>query len=933
MATWQAAEPGSVAQDDAGNYHIRVAGQWQPAPKNSLLSDEHGAFHFDSEAIQAQKPPATPKAGAAGAGASSGTASTSSGNPIMDTINDIVAAGKGVTQAATQGALSIPHLAAHGLYGLLTGGKTDPSIISSGILGPPTMGPEGQALMQKLHALAAGATSGLPAANPAQAPGVNSLNAPSDNPLVANAERVVGNVSDILPAAGLAKAGLGGIKALGELGSGAATAEVPPLGMVTGETNPIARPIAGASGRPAAMAHNQAAADLHLPAQVGVMPGAKLGVPGPDGRLPLDVAKDAPNAVYQRVENALPTTELHPNAAQMVNNIGTNDMVVHSPDTQSLIDAQKQRLLAGPLSGKEVVDGQRALRFNGFKNKGSLDPENQALGDAQLKMADALHQHMVDTLPPNADVSVEQLVNARKTLAQIHTLDEARIGNNLNMHTLAKFGRDNPGVMDGPMADVAGFADRNPHVTGLPGAEERFNPSGVGKDVAAVDIKNPQSWIQPFFGARARAAITNRPAAPVAGLAADLNPIDRTPQPPPGMTAGPMGAPPAAAGPPGQIPQADVLAHGVEQPLPDALTSGPMGAPAPSGMPFAIPPDSVGAIHKIVKGRPGQQPPAPASRFVNDQEIPTQPEPAPVSPLGSRFGVQPDQPPLADHAGVISQGVPEGIVQPSGPNPRQPSPPNVPPAEGSRPVGPATSAGALDPEAHNQGVMQNVTSMVDRLHAKMRATDIVNPQAPGALHKILQHMATNLDPGTSDGAFFKDLSGRLASVNLTTSLRLPGNDTLGSAFGKTVLHNSGGTHAEFNDLSQDPAITILHEATHAATMEQLSKNPHLQYELSNVMAAAQDAPAVKALSEQDKYGVTARQKNGDLNPHEIVAEATANPRLQQALRDTPSRTTPGQSLYDDYKKAIGTALKFPPTAYNDPRFEKILNGYGSGSNA
>lgn len=647
MATWQAALPGTVVGDDKGNYQMRMAGQWQPMPKGSLIADEHGAYHFDTDAMTAATKAATPKAGAgdkAGAGAGdSGTASTSSGNPIMDTINDIVRAGSGVTQAATQGALNIPHLAAHGLYSLLTGGKTDPSIISSGILGPPTMGPEGQHLMQQLHSLASAATSGLPAANPAQAPGVHELNAPSDNPLVSNTQRVVGDVGDILPAAGLARSAVGGISALSKLGAGAAGAEVPPLGMVTGETNPIARNVAGSSARPAATAHNQAAADLHLPAQVGVPPGTPLGIPGPDGRLPLDVAKDAPNAVYKRVEQNLPTGPLHPNAAQMVNNVGANDMIVHSPDTQKLIDAQKQRLLSGDQSGSDVVGAQRALRFNGFRNKGSLDPEQGALGDAQLKMADALHEHMVQSLPPNANVSVEDLVNARKTLAQIHTLDDARVGNNLNMQTLAKFGRDNPGIMDGPMADVAGFADRNPHVTRLPGDEERFNPSGKLKDAAAVDIKNPQSWLQPFFGAGARASITNRPAVPVAGLASDLSERPLTAL----HTPGEVGPAPSRQEPLFHDP--NTVQPIPEDPRPDiALTQPPgtvQGQPYQHQRPLSSPP-AVGAPYQPPFGQGAPLRPVGTSGELS---------------LDNSFGhTYNGRPANGDYAAVRAEGVPDG---------------------------------------------------------------------------------------------------------------------------------------------------------------------------------------------------------------------------------------------------------------------------------
>jgi hypothetical protein len=252
-----------------------------------------------------------------------------------------------------------------------------------------------------------------------------------------------------------------------------------------------------------------------------------------------------------------------------------------------MIEAQKQRLLSGPLTGDQAVDAERALRYNGFKNQGLQDPENQALGSAQLKLSDAVHQHMQDTLPLNADVSMDQLAQARQSLAQIHTLQGALKGNNVNLQGLAKVHRDNPGLLTGDMAQIADFADKHPEVTGLPSNEERFNPSGVVKDVASIDLKSPQSYLQPFFGALARRSLTGAKVAPTtSGLGNDLAPIDRTPQAPPGMTAGPMGVPPAAAGQPGQIPLAELLAHGLEYGPPPGLSAGPMGAPAPQGMPF-----------------------------------------------------------------------------------------------------------------------------------------------------------------------------------------------------------------------------------------------------------------------------------------------------------------------------------------------------------
>jgi hypothetical protein len=357
------------------------------------------------------------------------------------------------------------------------------------------------------------------------------------------------------------------------------------FGMRTGAENPIARNVAGASAQPTVTAHNQAIADSVLGAQAGVPPGIKLSPQS------LEVAREAPNSVYERTAANIPTGPLSPNAARAVQDIGSDDLIVHSPDTQATIEAQKQRLLAQPMTGSQVVDAQRALRFNGFRNIGSENPEQLAIGSAQLKMADALHQHMVDTLPANAPVSAEQLQQARIALAQNHTIENALgPGGSINLQKLAKVHSDNPGMLTGPMADIAQFAFDHPEVTRLPSVGERFNPSGLVKDVASIDLKKPLSYVQPFFGAAARRALTGGAEAPqvhVTGLGGEFDPIDRTPQPPPGLTAStPQAPPPAAGGPPGQISLADLLSHGVEQHPAEGLSLAPETPPAQGGIPF-----------------------------------------------------------------------------------------------------------------------------------------------------------------------------------------------------------------------------------------------------------------------------------------------------------------------------------------------------------
>ncbi len=404
-----------------------------------------------------------------------------------------------------------------------------------------------------------------------------------------NVAPVLGDVASIAPVVGAVSGIAGGVRAAGAASAAETAASAPAAvakyGLRTAADNPIARNVAGESAQPAVTAHNQSIADPTIGAQAGVPVGTPLTQEN------LQAAQAAPNSVYARAEKAIPTGPLSPKAAQMVQGIGADDLVVHSPDTQATVETQKARLLSGDLSGSQVVNTSKALRFNGFRNSSSLDPEQIALGRAQLKMSDALHQHMMDTIPANADVSADQLSAARQALAQNHTVENFLKGNNVDLQGLARFHRNNPNILSGPLKDFAEFADLHPEVSALPSSAERFNPSGVAKDVASVDLKSPTTYLQPLFGGMARRALTGAAPpvrAPVTGLGGEFGPIEpQAPQPPPGMTAStPTAPPPAPAGPPGQIPLADLLSHGVEQSSAPGLSASPMGAPPAQGIPF-----------------------------------------------------------------------------------------------------------------------------------------------------------------------------------------------------------------------------------------------------------------------------------------------------------------------------------------------------------
>ncbi len=659
MATWQAAQPGTVIGDGQGNYQIRVNGQWQLMPKGSLTADEHGAYHFDSDVIHTAAPK-TPAANAAAAAAKPDpNANAAVGG--AETTEGPLGFANGVAELVGKGLGNMPMAAVHGVADIVsraTGQGGRPAA-------PPTF-------PLSKNAERVGSSIGSTLA-PQHAPDVEDQTqairqqaVPGEGIGNEYVAPVAGDVANALPLAGpLGRVGGAIDAAVAERGAAALPAETN-LGMRTGAENPIARNVAGSSAQPAVAAHNQAIADPALGAQAGVAPGTPLTPKA------LEDARAAPNSVYQRLEASLPTAPLSPAAVAKLPAAEGTDMVVHSPDVRAQISAQRERLTAAPLTGSEVVNGTKALRFNGFQNIASEDPERIALGRAQLQMSDALHQHVADTLPANAPVTLDQLSAARQALAQNHTVSNFLKGGNIDLQKLAKMHRDNPGLLTGPMADIADFADRHPEVTSLPSNEERFNPSGVTKDIAAVDLKSPATYLQPFFGAAARRRLTGAaraPNVPVTGLGGEFGPPvpqELSLQPPPGtalephqpqlatgnpqqqlplgtggMTASPPSAPPApAAGPPGQIPLADLLSHGVEQPLAEGLSLAPNAPSVPEGIPFAR-----NAAHE-------------AGGLTLDEML-----------QGPRtYGGAPSELPA-----VMSQGVPEGTVA-RAPQPNPPRP-------------------------------------------------------------------------------------------------------------------------------------------------------------------------------------------------------------------------------------------------------------------
>ncbi len=437
-----------------------------------------------------------------------------------------------------------------------------------------------------------------------------------------------------------------------EAGGGAASAlrGAPPtpmatetgIGLQSAGDSPFLAGAAGPSGLQVLSDANRAKATTALGARAGVPHGTDVNLDNLEtGRAPAD-------AVGQRAAAALPTGPINGDGATQIENAGpSTNIVTRSDAAQATIDTQKHRLLNSTFSGDDVMANLRSLRKQGYARMASENPEDWDIGHAQLDMARGLETHIDEQLnASNANVSMDQIREARVTQAQNSALQAAMKGSNIDFAALARMSRADPDKFTGVFKEVADFANDHPKVMQLPAEIPPSFRNDLGNAVRSAGL--PQDVAGRIFGALGVPAgarrlltggapdLTAAQRTPVAGLGGEFDPIARTtgPQPPPGnLSAGPMGAPSSAASAvPGSISLADFLSHGVEQRPAPGLSVAPMGAPAPSGMPFA--PNLEHAAGGLTLA-------------------PEAPRAAPTN--------------LSDLANVMSQGVPEGIVQRSKP--------------------------------------------------------------------------------------------------------------------------------------------------------------------------------------------------------------------------------------------------------------------------
>ncbi len=193
----------------------------------------------------------------------------------------------------------------------------------------------------------------------------------------------------------------------------------------------------------------------------------------------------------------------------------------------------------------------------------------------------------------------------------------------------------------------------------------------------------------------------------------------------------------------------------------------------------------------------------------------------------------------------------------------------------------------------------------------------------GSLHAMVTTLGAHIDGSTTDGAFYKDILGRISAKNLDAKIVPPGTGLQSSVeeAGPSIAGRNNsveGTVALYPAAFKDNRTlvhTIAHESVHAATVEAIDSQPAVKSALAQLLKEITPANrTVAQLGKQDQYGLT--------NEKEFVAEAESNPRFQKMLKSVKS--TDGRPLWDHYKEVIGGIFGISGAALMAPQFDKLL---------
>jgi hypothetical protein len=435
--------------------------------------------------------------------------------------------------------------------------------------------------------------------------------------------RVAGDVGNIAPLAGAAE-GIGALTAA-RTAAKALPTTAENLGLRTAQGTGAT--LAGSSAGPTLDIQNQHVAKTILGADAGVPHGS------PVNPATLGTAREAPGQVLDAGYDQIAPGPLSPTSLQQVLAArGPQTITKPTPNVANSISDIETSLTDpnGQFTGPQLRATRNSLNSDAIAGASSDDADTRTIAAYKRNVVSALDQHVVDSTPPGATITPDQISNARSTLGKNYTLQGLLgKGGDVNLRQLAQMHRDSPNLFTGPTRTVAQFASDHPEVTGAISDANRISPPGLGSDLSGINVLNPRSWVQPLLGAAGRRLLTGPSGSaldvarqtPVAGLGGEFEA-----RPPTELPMAPS---------PGQVGNAPIQRELSIPPQgsgsqPEGLSAGPMGHAAPSGMPFA---QDAGHMAGGLELSPKEW----IANFLKENN--------------------------SDHAAVASQGVPEGIVQ------------------------------------------------------------------------------------------------------------------------------------------------------------------------------------------------------------------------------------------------------------------------------
>lgn len=197
--------------------------------------------------------------------------------------------------------------------------------------------------------------------------------------------------------------------------------------------------------------HNKNIANDIAIRELGLKPGTPLSEKA------LSEAARPHAAVYDEVRKNVKALPITPELSRAVAIAGRGtDSVLPLPAS---VDVLKESLLSRPMNGSQLLDTISDLRMKGWKGINAKEnPDANAVGSAQLDMANALEAHLEQATRTTNPGLANRYRNARTGFAKIETVKRAMVGNDINPQALRKAAAKTDAI-DGGLKIIADTAE------------------------------------------------------------------------------------------------------------------------------------------------------------------------------------------------------------------------------------------------------------------------------------------------------------------------------------------------------------------------------------------------------------------------------------------------------------------------------------------